>query len=382
MQKFLISNFKFLIIIGFILFFPTGKVHAVTLYSGAANQTVYKDQTFVVDWFLDTEGQEINSVSLKIKFNSEVLDAVETATGNSAIDLWVKFPEFSNQSETIELIGGIAGGAKSKSLPLFRTTFRAKTSGTGKISLENGSSVLLSDGFGTEVPLKFTQLNFGVNSQTFTPDLLSSSTHPDPDRWYKDRRVVIEVRPKPQEEYSYSFSSNLELIPDDIPDRITNIVFDNLVDGIYYFKLNSRVGNGNWEEASVYRVQIDSEPPLDFKPKIGFDPDIFEGKLFVTYTTTDKISGIDHYEVRVGLLDGWTVTDKTFFILPSFITGENVEVKAVDTAGNERIAIVSLKEAGAEVPFFNKYFWVIIIIGALLAAIVFSVYKQRKVKKR
>src|SRR3954471_9555229 len=86
---------------------------AATLYSQAANQDVYEGQTFVVDWYLDTEGQSINVLNLGLNFSASTLEAVETTAGNSLLNLWIKNPEADNQHGTITLIGGVTNGIQS-----------------------------------------------------------------------------------------------------------------------------------------------------------------------------------------------------------------------------------------------------------------------------
>ena len=45
---------------------------------------------------------------------------------------------------------------------------------------------------------------------------------------------------------------------------------------------------------------IDNNPPESFTPIISQDPAVFNGKYFLVFSTQDKESGIDHYEVKEG----------------------------------------------------------------------------------
>lgn len=89
----------------------------------------------------------------------------------------------------------------------------------------------------------------------------------------------------------------------------------------------------------------DQVSPEDFTPIIGKDDQIFGGQYFVTFTTNDKGSGIDYYEVaekkgifKPGNLE-WQETAS-----PHLLADQGLDswifVKAVDKQGNERIAFI------------------------------------------
>ncbi|MEJ0021754.1 MAG: hypothetical protein WDN47_04230 [Candidatus Doudnabacteria bacterium] len=355
----------------FILFFSVcSRAHAAVLFSGAANQDVYEGQTFVVDWYLDSEGKSINSLDLKLNFSKDTLEVSNATAGNSLISLWIKDPTADNSNGNVELVGGITNGINSNKIPVFRTVFRAKTAGAGFINLDPSSVVLLNDGSGSNEPLRFKNETFDVLPKGFIPILITSTSHPDPDAWYKNRDVVIKFTPKTGEDYSYSFSSNIDIIPDDKKQDVpAQISYPNMPDGIYYFKLNSKVGDANWSEAAVFRVQIDATPPEPFSPAIASDPTIFGGNKFVSFSTVDKISGISYYKVQVGLFGRSIETQSPYKLSKPFV-GDSVQVEAVDIAGNMRDASIAF-------PGFlstKAFEWILVLIG--LAAIALGFRKQ------
>lgn len=90
----------------------------------------------------------------------------------------------------------------------------------------------------------------------------------------------------------------------------------------------SEVSKQEWQEERVK----DNLPPEIFKIEINQDPLIFEGKYFITFSTTDKQTGLDYYEVREG--EGrWRRT-----VSPCLLEDQGlrsiIEVRAVDKAGN------------------------------------------------
>lgn len=326
----------------FVLFFVWFSVaKAATLYAGSAYQTIEQDQTFVIDWFLDTENQEINGVVLKLNFTKDTLEAVEAGIGQSLLSLWIKNPTFSNDQGTVEFLGGAAGGLRGEKIPIFRTIFRAKAPGSARITMDASSVVLLNDGKGTPDKLVFKVLNFIVGPKGMLPITINSPTHPDPNSWYRKNRVIIKFIPRAGEDYSYSFSSNLEIFPDDQKDQIlSELIYENLPDGIYYFKLNSRIDSSNWQEAGIFRVQIDFTPPEELHPQIASNPLIFAGQPFLSFSTVDKTSGISHYKVKVGVM-GRLVEARSPFLLSRPILGNTTEIQAVDRAGNVRKVAIS-----------------------------------------
>jgi hypothetical protein len=83
---------------------------------------------------------------------------------------------------------------------------------------------------------------------------------------------------------------------------------------------------------------VDDELPEAFMPILMQDADVFNGAPTIVFSTTDKGSGIDHYEVKETWFDIYrTVTSPYQMKYPSF--AKKVQVKAVDHAGNERITL-------------------------------------------
>jgi hypothetical protein len=358
-------------------FLNSQKASAAVLYSQTANQDVYEGQSFVVDWFLDTEKQPVNTLDLKINFSPEFLQGLEASTGsNSLVSLWIKTPAVDNQKGQIELVGGIPNGLSSDRIPIFHSVFLAKKSGTASINMDPASVVLLNDGLGTSTELKFKNELFNVYPKDFIPNQISSPSHPDQNAWYQNRNVVIKFIAKTGVDYSYSFSSNIDLIPDNQKHETPpQLQYSDRPDGIYYFKLNSKDGTpaspstasrggSDWKEAGVFRVQIDQAPPESFRPLIASDPSLFSGKPFVSFSTVDKTSGISHYTVKVGAF-GKPIETQSPYKLYKPLVGDVVEIKAYDRAGN------SITESVVWRGYLsvNEFKWLLILFGLLAIAV-------------
>ncbi|MBI5405945.1 hypothetical protein HY972_02820 [Candidatus Kaiserbacteria bacterium] len=109
---------------------------------------------------------------------------------------------------------------------------------------------------------------------------------------------------------------------------------------------------------------IDTELPEDFNPTISSDPNLFDGKYFLVFATQDKTSGIDHYEVREGRW-GFFREAESPYLLKYRDLNRDVYVKAVDHAGNERVAVVPARYARA--PWEKSGLFAILIVLVLVA---------------
>src|SRR5581483_4180474 len=186
---------KYLFLLSLTLIFAASRAHAAILYSQTANQDIYEGQSFVVDWFLDTENKSINSIDLNLIF-SKNLEVTEANPGNSLVSLWLKTPTADNSSDKIELTGGIPNGVDGDKIPIFRSVFTAKSTGPAFVRLDPSSAILLNDGSGTSEELKFKNLEFNIYPKDFIPLQITSSTHPDQNQWYSSRDVTIKFNPK------------------------------------------------------------------------------------------------------------------------------------------------------------------------------------------
>lgn len=122
----------------------------------------------------------------------------------------------------------------------------------------------------------------------------------------------------------------------------------------------------------------DREPPESFKPMIAKDPEMFLGKYFLVFATQDKGSGIDHYEIlesRNQKIENrnWEIGESPY-VLKDQKLRSYIYVKAVDKAGNERIAVV---EPRYPIKWYENY----LIWGIITVAIVI-IWLIRRIKKK
>ncbi len=108
-------------------------------------------------------------------------------------------------------------------------------------------------------------LSFMVDSSIFTP-IVTSVTHPDQDKWYKDNDLIMSWNVEGEQSGLDGFSWILDTSKDTVPKeiRITNensVNIKDLEDGIHYFHIRAVDKAGNWSETSHYRIMIDKTPP-------------------------------------------------------------------------------------------------------------------------
>ena len=127
----------------------------------------------------------------------------------------------------------------------------------------------------------------------------------------------------------------------------------------------------------------DTIAPELFTPEITQHPDMFEGKYFLVFSTTDKQSGISHYEIQEtrGKIQekNWQRTESPYLLQDQYLRSY-IYVKAVDRAGNERIEMI---EPQHPVRWYeNWWIWIIIILGLAMGLIIIYAVRKSLWRKR
>jgi len=111
-----------------------------------------------------------------------------------------------------------------------------------------------------------------------------------------------------------------------------------------------------------FNAPKDTDPPEEFKPEIARDETLFDGKWFLVFATQDKGTGIDYYEVCEGSKKK-CVSAESPYVLKDQKLKSYIYVKAVDKAGNERMAILPPQNP---LKWYENYFILGIIILIVL----------------
>jgi hypothetical protein len=92
-----------------------------------------------------------------------------------------------------------------------------------------------------------------------------------------------------------------------------------------------------------YIYTMDNNPPEEFSPMLGTDPSLFNGGKFLAFSTVDKGTGVDHYEVLENpwfyfrLWSSKYVKIESPYLIKDQSLSSTIYIKAIDKSGNERI---------------------------------------------
>ncbi len=125
--------------------------------------------------------------------------------------------------------------------------------------------------------------------------------------------------------------------------------------------------------ASVVNQPADKTPPESFTPLLGRDPNIFNDKWFLAFSTTDKGSGIDHFEIKENWWQPYVIAQSPYLIKDQKLNSP-IYVKAVDKSGNIRIERVAAKYP---LPWYENIA-LYVIISAIVLLILGYVYRNKK----
>jgi len=156
--------------------------------------------------------------------------------------------------------------------------------------------------------------------------------------------------------------------------------YQNIESGIWYFHLRFR-NQAGWGATALYKIMVDTEPPEPFSIEIRqYTP--WDNYPILFFESSDKLSGIWLYEVRIGSGDSFPIYREEIlhnpFKTPYQSPGQHpVTVKAVDKAGNlvEATAILTVEPMPVPPPpptvsgIVKKFgVHIFVILAALFAA--------------
>lgn len=297
------KKLKFIIAVVLINFFVLSSVQASTLLLTPAEGEFGAGDSFAVEVKIKTDTNEcINVVEATIDFPKDILAVKDFSTGNSLLSLWIKNPTAKdisgiNNSGQLTFAGGVPGGY------------------CGKIPGDPGDSNILGKIIFDVIAPGITEGSFKIASVNLSPE-------------------------------------NTVLLNDGLGTE-AKLMQENA-----NFKIvSTRQKQGNdWEE----ELKQDKTMPESFVIEVNRDPKIFENKYFAIFSTMDKQTGIDHYEILeirpgeyaqenisfvdiINLLFGrtnklpavWKTASSPYLLNDQALTSI-IKIKAVDKAGNER----------------------------------------------
>lgn len=354
--------------------------------------------TFDVQILLDTEGKSVNALDVDLRFPVDKLQLVSPNTSVSVISLWTSQPQFNNQTGRVRLQGGIPRGINVNNALVATLTFRVRSVGTAILNFSDQSKVLLNDGLGTD---DLSRQENAVYSLILPPPagpIVVSETHPDQSVWYSNPNVILKwATTEAVQGYSYIFDEEPISRPDDSGEGTrSSVVYKNVPNGQRYFHIKA-LREGVWGGSTHFGVKIDTEAPAEFPLEILPAKRTSTRDVVIKFATTDTLSGLDHYELKIvplgtQTLEGSEIGDQSLFIeaespyiAPRLAVGPyDVFVRAYDKAGNYREIIERLtiterfvgftsREGLVFGPYVIGWWWLLLLLLLLILLLIYLV---------
>jgi len=316
-----LSHTKLLVFIGLVLVLFSGiheaKAGNATLKIDPAQGTFFVGSTFDVAVILDTGGETINAVEAELRFPPQLLQVTTPTAASSFVTIWTSPPTYSNQEGYVRFQGGIPSpGLKTSAGVLSGITFRAVQPGEATLHFTGNSRVLRHDGTGTNI----LGPTFGARYDIAIPPprgpLVSSPTHLEYAVWYRDPfptftwEKAVGVR-----EFSWALDQDPNGIPDVKPEGAeTAVSYEDLEDGLWYFHIRANK-KGVWGGVTTFLAKIDTTSPAAFTVKLDPDRIVSGTRVLAVFGTTDSLSGVSRYELKIIDITGPEATTKSPFFL-------------------------------------------------------------------
>lgn len=368
---------KIIILIIFILtsLLTTSRfIYAANFYFSPSIGSHTVGATFSVNVYLSSPAQAMNAASGIISFPKDKLEVISLSKTGSIFTLWVSEPSFSNSTGTVNFEGIVLNpGFSGSNGKVITINFKTKIAGNAPLTFSSGS-VLASDGQGTNILMELGNANFQIGiAEPEAPEIIipseiagtpiaptiNSSTHPDPNKWYREKdakfnwnivKDIIGTR--------LILSKILTTIPTSTyTPPIHEHEFNDIPDGKWYFsvRLQNDVG---WGAISRFRFQIDTQKPTSFEISEIIRKDLTNPKVSFNFDAKDKTSGIDYYEVQINEGDSQIWKDDGSGIYETPIQGpgkHTLIAKAFDRAGNSLANSIEFEIEALESPVITEY---------------------------
>lgn len=342
------------------------------------NSTFLVGSTFQAPIYIDTKGNSINAINLKINFDPKKIAVVNPSGGKSIFGIWVESPQYDNVRGTASLAGVVPGGIVTSSGLVITMTFKVLSSGSTRVTISDQTTINANDGLGSEILLNKSGATYTLQNRAPNGVEIYSDTHPSQDNWYNNNSPLVEWGSDiANAGYSVLFDNTAGSIPENkITNKEASQFYENVKDGIWYFHVKTLAKNV-WGATSHFKVRIDTIIPAEFSPAVdSFKDEQGNKKYMISFFTTDTMSGVDHYEI--GLINKKTldtaspvfVESQSPYMVPK-IEGDTLRViiRAYDGAGNVRESHVDLYPGFSFVQSLKKigiYLLIILVIILLL----------------
>lgn len=351
---------------------------AATLSVSPSSGSYTIGQTITATVRVNTAGQPINAGEGTVTWTPTTLQFVSISANGSIFKYWPIDPVVRGTASAMFSGGLPSPGYTGSAGTILRLVFTAKAVGTATIGF-SGGKVLANDGLGTDVYTGQGAATYTITAATKptpappTPEVpnrptpaVSSATYPDQATWYREADVKLAwTKPNGLTGVSYEVTAEQGTIPDD---RIDTANFSTTVtlpsDGTWYFHLRGKYETG-WSATQHYALHLDRTPPETFTPTVVQDRGPSDPTPVLTFSATDKTSGIARYTYSVDggqPIDASSPTD-----IAGITAGEHtVVVTAIDLAGNIREATARFSITGYTAPTITSVSTPLLLLDPLV----------------
>ncbi|MDO8676684.1 MAG: hypothetical protein Q7K16_03500 [Candidatus Azambacteria bacterium] len=289
-------------------------------------------------------GEAINAVNATIKYDPQTVEVLDIITTNSFCDpSFFLEKEIDKEKGEVRITCGIPNPGFSDAIGTVAELL-VQPLGLQAISLEfsEETQVLANDGLGTNVLRTVTGGYYQVIGQEFAtaniqnPFPIFSSSHPNSNRWYKNKNIRLSWSELSGGNYYYALNHVPTIDAKDKTLSIANNYLDISVseDGIYYFHLQAQDAKGKRGPISSFKIMVDASPPS--LPKIKASSEMIKKGDIVRldFTSEDALSGLQSgFYVKIN--EGILLPVKPPFYIPFQESGEYpIVIRVFDKANN------------------------------------------------
>ncbi|MDO8495527.1 MAG: cohesin domain-containing protein [bacterium] len=367
------------VVLGFVFsFHNVAEAQNGSLYFSPSSGTVSAEQSFSIVVRVNTGGTAINAAEGSIVFDPAKLSVSSISKSGSIFTIWAAEPKFSNAEGSIEFAGGVPSPGYSGANGLVLTiTFKAKTAttvrGSTEINLVSGG-ILANDGYGTNILASLGKASYVVSPGVIQPvpppgeqqkapvtgsGLVSmeinSPTHPEESKWYSNKNPLFKWNvPSGVIEVILVLSRRANTSPIiNYSPPISEKLLDDLDEGEWYLNARLRTAAGLGPTTS-FKFNIDTQSPSSFTISRLDTDDLTNPRPQLLFESSDAISGIDRYEMKIGSGDWFKIEASEAgkaYTLPLQKYGERlVEIKAFDKAGNSASSNIEVIVSPVPIP--------------------------------
>lgn len=321
-----------------------GSIEKVEISISPRTGSFIEGSNFEVPIIINTNSQSIKKIDIKVNYDKDRLSIVDPSGIKSIIGSWDHLPSYDNYKGILSYEGSIPEGIVTESGLLGTIKFKAISSGSAIININQSSSVILNDNLNTKASIDYGRAEYSIIKKVSDGPTIFSETHPSESKWYNNNSPIVSWQKNIGiNGYSFELDNKPFTVPDNIVDsEDTTTSFNNLSDGLWYFHIKENK-NGAWGTTGHFLIKIDTIPPAEFTPEENsFSAStILSGRSLVSFFTTDNLSGVDHYEI--GTIDkSQPITEAPVFVeatspyqVPVLKDSTlKVIVRAIDKAGN------------------------------------------------